>query len=284
MDTPTSASAEGHDAASPGGRDLSVAIAVGVVLAGVFFGSLVWAPAAFTALVGVLVVVAVLEGSRAFARAGRPVAVPVVLVACLLMLIGAHTRGEAGQVLGLLVLLLGTVAWHLADPRRRDVVVRGGTTALMGLWVGLPASYAALLVTRPAEGRLAVAAVIGGAVVGDIGAYAVGTIVGRRRIAPSISPHKTWEGLAGGIVVTVVLATGVLPQLGALFDPGLAAVVGALVAVSGFFGDLTESMLKRDLGVKDLGAVLPEHGGVLDRVDGILFALPVGYLAIELLA
>lgn len=282
MDSPSRTPAGGPGAPS-GGRNLAAAVLVGLALVGLFLGSLAWHPVAFTALVAVLLIVAIIEGGRVLAREGRPVAVPVLLVASLVMLGGAHSRGESGQVLGVLALILGTIAWYLVDTRRRDVLARAGLTVLLGLWIGLLASYAALLVTRPRGGSIAVIAVIGAAVVSDVGAYAAGSLLGRHRIAPGISPHKTWEGLAGGILLTTVTAAAVLPQLGDLFGPALAAAVGAVVAVAGFVGDLGESMIKRDLGVKDLGAVLPGHGGVLDRVDGILVALPVGHLAIELL-
>lgn len=276
-----SASTDG-DTARAGDRNLAVAIVVGVVLAGLFVGTVLWHPVAFTSLVGLLVAVAILESGRVIRATGRVLAVPVVLVAALLMLAGAHAAGATGQLLGVLVLFLGAVTWELVDPQRRRVLEACGTTLLLGLWVGLPASYAALLVTRPTDGSLAAIAVIGAAVFADIGAYAAGSLLGRHRIAPSVSPNKTWEGLAGGLVLPAAVAALVLPPLGGLFTAASAAAVALLAGLAAFLGDLVESMVKRDLQVKDLGAVLPAHGGVLDRVDGILLALPVGYYAVEL--
>lgn len=265
------------------GRDLATAVVVGVVLVAVLVGSLVWRPVAFTGLVAVLLVVATIESSRVLRSAGHPVAVPVVLAGGLVTVAGAHLAGTSGQALGLVVLFLGAVVWELVDADRREVTTTVGATLLLGLWLGLLGSFGALLVTRPTEGWLAVLATVGGAVLSDIGGYAVGSLVGRHRIAPAVSPRKTWEGLLGGVALASVGGAAVLPLLGSLFSPVTGAVVAAVVATAAFLGDLVESMVKRDLGVKDLGTVLPGHGGILDRVDGILVALPVGYYTVELL-
>lgn len=265
------------------GRDLATAVVVGIVLVAVLVGSLAWRPVAFTAVVAVLLVVATIESSRVLRSAGHPVTTPVVLAGGLVTVAGAHVAGTTGQVLGLVVLFLGAVVWELVDAGRSEVTTTVGATLLLGLWLGLLGSFGALLVTRPVEGWLAVLATVGGAVLSDIGGYAVGSLVGRHRIAPAVSPRKTWEGLLGGIVLASAGGAAVLPLLGSLFSPVTGAAVAAVVATAAFVGDLMESMVKRDLGVKDLGTVLPGHGGILDRVDGILVALPVGYYTIELL-
>jgi phosphatidate cytidylyltransferase len=266
-----------------GGRNLPVAIAVGVVLAGLFLGSLFWHPAAFAVVVAGLTVTAYLEVDRVLREIGLRVEAPVLIVATLVMLFGAYEADHAGQVVGLGVLVLGAVLWQLSDTGRTDVARRLSTTLLFGLWVGFLASFAVLLVNRP-DGAVAVLAVVGAVILTDIGGFAFGVWLGRHKVAPSVSPNKSWEGLIGGLVVAVVAATLVLPRLGDTFDVTSAAVLAVTCGLAGFLGDLTESMIKRDLGVKDLGRVLPGHGGVLDRVDGIIFALPVGYYAVELLA
>lgn len=267
------------------GRNLPVAIAVGVVLAAALVGSLLWHPLAFTAVVGVLAVTGLVETSRTLRRLGRPVALPVLLVTLVVMLAGAYRAGSAGQLVGVVVLFGAAVAWELAAPDRNDVWRTLATTTFLGLWVCFLASFAVLLVVRPDDGATAVLAVAGGAIFGDIGGYLFGSLFGRRPVAPTISPRKTWEGLIGGLILTGALAWLVLPRIGELFrDPVTAVAVAVAAALAGFFGDLTESMVKRDLGVKDLGGVLPGHGGILDRVDGILLALPVGYYALVLLA
>jgi phosphatidate cytidylyltransferase len=152
---------------------------------------------------------------------------------------------------------------------------------LLGVWLSGLASYALLL--RALEDPIVMlVTVLGAAAAGDTGAYAVGSRLGRRPIAPSVSPNKTWEGFLGGVVAATVVAALVLPfdgTSGALRG----AAVGLAIGVAGFLGDLVASMVKRDLGVKDLGRLLPGHGGVLDRVDGLLVALPVGYALLVLL-
>jgi phosphatidate cytidylyltransferase len=281
--TPTSENGRERTPGMVGGRNLPVAIAVGLVLAGVFLGSLFWHPAAFTVVVAALTVVAYIESDRVLREVDVRLEVPVLVVATMVMLFGAYQARHAGQAVGVIVLLFGGIAWLLTDAARRTVVRTLGTTLLFGLWVGFLASYAVLLVNRPAGGPIAVLAVVGAAVFTDIGGYAFGVALGRHKVAPSISPNKTWEGLIGGLLTATVVAAIVLPLIGDTFTPVTAAVVALCCGIASFIGDLTESMLKRDLGVKDLGAVLPGHGGVLDRVDGILLALPVGFYAIELL-
>ena len=269
--------------ATRSGRDLPVAIGVGLVLGAIFIGSIVWHPLAFTVVIAVFVVVALVEAAAELRRVGMRTSVPAMIVGGLVTVFGAYRAQHAGQVAGVLVLFLGTVVWLLADPDRRDVVGNLTMTVLLGLWTGLLGSFGVLLVTRPDEGAVAVLAVIGGAVFGDIGGYAVGTLVGRTKIAPTISPNKSLEGLLGGLVVSGGLGALVLPAAGDLFTPATGALVAALSVLAGFFGDLTESMVKRDVGVKDFGSLLPGHGGILDRVDGILLAMPVGFFAIVVL-
>lgn len=275
-----------HQGSRRGGRNLPAAIAVGVVLAALFVGSLLVDPWALTAVVIAVTALATWEAGTRLAETDRVVARPVLVVAAVLTGVATHVLGVQGQLLGVLVLVLGAFAWELASAPRQRVVAKLGTTVMLGLWVVFLASYAILLITRDEGGAAAILAVAGGAILGDIGAYAVGRLVGRTRIAPTVSPNKTWEGLVGGLATAAVAGWFVLPLVDEVLfgDPVVAAAVAALAALAGFFGDLAESMVKRDVGLKDLGAMLPGHGGMLDRIDGLLFALPVGYYTLELLA
>jgi phosphatidate cytidylyltransferase len=265
-----------------GGRNLPVAIGVGLALAAVFLGSLFWDARAFVAVVAVLTVVAYLEARRVLGSIGLGLHLPVAAGATIVMLLGAHLGEVRGQAIGVATLFAGAVLWPLADRRRHDVVRTIGTTVTFGLWVGFLASYAVLLVGLE-SGPVLVLAVIGAAAISDIGAYAVGVSIGRHQLAPSVSPNKSWEGLVGGLVVAGAVGALVLPLFDAGFTPVTAAVLAVACGLASSIGDLAESMIKRDLGVKDLGGVLPGHGGVLDRVDGILVALPVGYYLLEVL-
>lgn len=259
-----------------GGRNLPLATAVGVALAAVFLGSLLWRPEAFVAVIALLAAAAVIEAGATFRSAGSPVSVPVLLATVVVATLGAHLGGPRGLVLGVVVLLIGAVVVFLLDTDRDGALAQLGATVALGLWVPVLAAHAVLLADLT-DGRMLVLGVIGSAALTDIGGYAVGVPFGRHRLAPHISPNKTWEGLAGGLVAAAVLIAVVLPLASDAVGPGAAAGLALACGSAGVVGDLAESRLKRDLGVKDLGVVLPGHGGVLDRVDGILFALPVGY-------
>lgn len=264
-----------------GGRNLPVAIAVGVVMAGLFLASLWWHPIAFTVVVAILTTLAYVEAHRVMRPIGAPLAVPVLIVATLAMLFGAFRARHTGLMVGVLVLLVGAILWQLAERDREDAVGRLSRTVLFGLWVGFLASFAVLLVERSTAGPIGVLAVIGAATLTDIGAYGFGVAFGRHKIAPNVSPNKSLEGLIGGLAVATAAGAFVLPLADPRFGWQLGVAIALACGLASFVGDLTESMIKRDLGVKDLGDLLPGHGGILDRVDGILVALPVGYFLLE---
>lgn len=267
-----------------GGRNMPVAIASGLLLAVLLIGTVLWHPAAFTTLVLVIVLVGVAETGRVLREHGEAVAVPVVLVATLVTVVGTYRAAGAGQVVGVGVLLVGAIVWELVDTDREDVLRRIAGTTMLGLWIPFLASYAVLLVLL-GEGWVAVIAVAGVAVISDVGAFVVGIRFGRRKLAPTISPAKTVEGVVGGLVLAMVVAAIILPFLGTgeMFSPASAMIFAVSVGIAGAVGDLAESMLKRDVGVKDFGGILPGHGGIFDRVDSVLFALPTGYYVLALL-
>ena len=269
------------DATPRQGRDLVAATTVGIGLLALLALALALPPAALTLLVLALVAAASVELGRVLGDLSRPVHTDVLLLAGGVVLLGAQVAGPRGQAVGLTVLVIAALLRSLADRRRSDVVGTVSRTVLLGVWVAGLASYA-LLIRGLAAPVVALVTVLGAAAVGDIGAYMVGSRLGRRPIAPSVSPNKTWEGFAGGVLAAAVLAAAVLP-LDGVSSPVRGAIVGVTVGLAGFLGDLVASMVKRDLGVKDLGRLLPGHGGVLDRVDGLLLALPVGYALLVLL-
>jgi phosphatidate cytidylyltransferase len=138
------------------------------------------------------------------------------------------------------------------------------------------ASFVGLLLARP-EGRWLVIATVALTVTSDTAAYAVGSRYGRHQLAPSVSPAKSWEGFAGGLLAVLVVAVVIVPRLPGLDLPA-ALLLGVGVFLAATLGDLTESMVKRDLGIKDLGVSLPGHGGVMERADAVIFALPAAHL------
>jgi phosphatidate cytidylyltransferase len=261
------------------GRNLPVAIAVGLTLAVVFCGLLAIGGYVFLTFVAVAVVLGLVELDQGFRAHDLTPATPIAVGAGLVMIYGAYANGPDAQAVGIVALVLGATVWTLLDGKRRNVAASLGATCLGGLWVAFLASYIGLLLRggELADGRLLVAAVIALVVANDIGAYAFGNRLGRHKMAPTVSPGKTWEGFAGGLVTVLAIAGLVTPRL----VPGLgltgSLVLGAGVVVAATIGDLSESLVKRDLGVKDLGRLLPGHGGVMDRIDAMLFALPVAY-------
>lgn len=259
------------------GRNLPVAIVSGIALAGAFIGVVLWHPLALLAFLSVLTIIALLELDVALREQQLRPATPVAVSAGLVMLFGTHVAGASGQSLGLVLLVIGTLAWMLLDAGRSRVVHSLGATFLMTLWVPFLVSFLLLLLARE-DGRWLVLTVVTLSVVNDIGAFAFGSRFGRRSLAPSVSPGKSWEGFAGGMG-TVLLLAGV--AAGA-FIPGLdvatALILAAGVVIASVIGDLAESLVKRDLGIKDLGRIVPGHGGIMDRADALIFALPTAHL------
>jgi phosphatidate cytidylyltransferase len=151
-------------------------------------------------------------------------------------------------------------------------------TVLGALWIGCGLGFMVLVRGLP-HGRLALLAVLLAVWAGDTLAYLGGRMFGRHRMAPSTSPGKTWEGLVFGTAATIFVAFVALYKQNYL-TTGHSVILGAVVAVAAPCGDLFESMLKRDAGVKDTGRLLGGHGGMLDRFDALLFALPAAYFTI----
>lgn len=264
------------------GRNLPIAIASGLTLAGVFLGTLFAHPLAVLAFVAVLIVIALLELDIALRAQGIRPATPVAIGAGLVMFGGSYDHGASAQALGVVLLVLGTLAWSLFDTATRERAPRSGVAAgigatfLMTLWVPFLASFIGVLLARQ-NGVWLVVAVIALSAVNDIGAYAVGYRFGRHKMAPSVSPGKTWEGFAGGFLTALAVAAVVIAHLPGL-DTVTALVLAPGIVLASTVGDLTESLIKRDLKVKDLGRIVPGHGGIMDRADAIIFSLPVAHL------
>ncbi|WP_370327914.1 phosphatidate cytidylyltransferase [Euzebya sp.] len=270
-------------AATPrGGRNLPVAIGVGLALATAFIGSLLIHPLVFLTFVAVNLVVALYELDEAFAtaRAGARPPTAVAAAALPVMLFGSWAWGGDAIVAGLFGGMIAGFGAVMITHQRGQAVDRIGGLAVQLLWVNGFASSLGLLLARD-EGYWYVLAGAGLAITNDIGAYAFGRNFGRTRMAPGISPAKSWEGFAGALATTVVMALVVTAQLVPGVTPVSAVVLALAVAVAATLGDLAESMVKRDLGVKDLGTIFPGHGGVMDRVDGLLFALPTTHLVLQ---
>ncbi len=264
------------------GRNLPAAIAVGAALAALFFGALRVGEAATVALIVIVLVLAAAE----FYRAARPLGYRPATLAGLVgvggLSVAVHLRGVEAYPIVLAVSAMTVFCWFLLGVERDHPTANLAITMLGLLWVGGLGSFAALILREPNGDSMLIGAVIG-TVVYDVGGYVVGRTTGQSRLAPRISPNKTHEGLIGGIVLSVVITTlvlnrfpGVFPWTGSLLD---ALWLSLAVAFAAPLGDLTQSMVKRDVAIKDMGSLLPGHGGVFDRFDALLFALPAAYFA-----
>jgi len=256
-----------------GGRDLLAATVVGVVLVATVAVALWWRSELFIAVVLVAVIAAFVDLTRVLDETRRPSRTVLIIASCAIMP-ASFLYGANGQIAGVLILLFGAVIWLLARDVTAIRLSRTAATVLAGVWVLVPASFALVIISAD-NGRLRLAAVIGVVALTDIAGYAVGVPFGRHKLSPRLSPNKTIEGLAGGVGVSVVVTALTWPLVfnGAAMWHG--ALFGFIVSVAAVFGDIAESGVKRALEVKDFGTFLPGHGGVLDRIDGLVFGLPV---------
>jgi phosphatidate cytidylyltransferase len=241
-----------------------------------------------TSLVLVLAIVtaAAAELFGALRRAGYRPATLVGLVATVGIGIGAYMKGEAAIPLVLSLVVVFTLLWYLVGVVRDRPTINVGITFVGFMWVGFLGSFAALLLDpRIFPNRHGVALLLGAVVATvayDIGSFLVGARFGRHHLAPSISPNKTWEGLIGGTLASVLIGAVIVSQISP-WSTARGVALGLVVAVVAPLGDLCESLLKRDIGIKDIGWVLPGHGGVLDRVDALLFVVPATYYLVRLI-
>jgi phosphatidate cytidylyltransferase len=197
------------------------------------------------------------------------------------MTAAAWSRGTQGLVVGLLITVCGVAVWRIAEGSKgyaHDV----GASVLILLYLPTLAGFAVLLV-HPHDGAARVLTFIATVVCSDTGGYATGVFLGRHPLAPIVSKAKTWEGFAGSVVFCV--AAGVL-FLTLTFHQAWwkGALFGAAIVVTATLGDLGESMIKRDLGIKDMGTLLPGHGGIMDRLDSLLPCAAVSYLLLSAFA
>jgi phosphatidate cytidylyltransferase len=204
---------------------------------------------------------------------------PVVLagyVGAVLVLLGAQLGGASWLLAGgLATLVLAFFVWGLSSTRQ-SATVAIAVTVLSVLWIAGGLASFLLLRAIPDDGRLVVFTILVAVFAADTFAYFVGRAVGRHRMAPAISPGKSWEGFVGGTVASMTVAFFALYDQGYV-SSGRAILLGLCVALAAAAGDLFESAVKRDLGVKDSGRILAGHGGVLDRVDSLLWAGPAAY-------
>ncbi|GHI04565.1 phosphatidate cytidylyltransferase [Streptomyces cellostaticus] len=259
------------------GRDLSAAIGVGVGLGVVIVASLFIYKPVFVGVVAVAVVVGLWElTSRLQERKAIKAPLVPLAVGGAAMVVAGYVRGAEGAWVAMALTALAVLVWRMTEPPEgylKDVTA--GVFA--AFYVPFLATFVALMLAAH-DGPWRVLTFLLLTVVSDTGAYAVGWRFGKHKLAPRISPGKTREGLLGAVLFAMVagaLCMQFLIERGSWWQ-GL--LLGLAVAASATLGDLGESMIKRDLGIKDMGTLLPGHGGIMDRLDSLLPTAPVVWL------
>ena len=264
--------------ASRAGRNLPVAIAVGVGLGAAIIVSLAVYRPAFLAILLAAVLISVRELTRALRSVRvRPPQVPLML-GSVAMIAVTWLSGPGGLAVTTMLTVLAALVWRLSDGPVgyfRDA----SSAVLITAYVPLLACFAVLLL-RPDDGAARIVAFITTVVCSDVGGYVAGVLFGKHPLSPTVSPKKSWEGLAGSVLACMIAGMLVVGlALDGAWWQGI--LYGAAIAVTATLGDLGESIVKRDLGLKDMGTLLPGHGGLMDRMDSLLPSAAVAYLLLN---
>ncbi len=265
---------------SRAGRDLPASIAVAIGLIALIIASLAFVKDLFLVVVAGAMIIALWELGRALAHNGTWLPAVPLWTGAVAMIVGSYYGGPDVLIVTMAATVLTCFLWRM--PRGQDGFVRDITASIFCL-VYLPflASFVALLLS-PDDGVKRVMTFIAVTIASDIGGYGVGVLFGKHPMAPVISPKKSWEGFAGSTAFS--MAAGVACVVGLLDgDWWVGLVLGAVAAVAATLGDLAESMIKRDLGIKDMSNILPGHGGIMDRLDSLLATVSVVWLVLHFL-
>lgn len=281
---------------SRAGRNLPAAIGVGVGLLTLLGLALAFRPEPFVALVVVAVCLGLIELSQAVRQGSVDLPTPLLLVAGLVLPLATYFGGATGLLVALGLAIVVVVGWQALDAGGSGRLLRAKELAVSVFaltYVPFMASFVVLLLLQD-RGNWRVALMILLAVANDTGGYIAGVLFGKHPMAPTVSPKKSWEGFAGSIILTTLVGIiGAMLVLRVPFLPAsggralwaglpLGLLLGVCCTIAATLGDLSESLIKRDLGLKDMGNLLPGHGGVLDRLDSVLIVAPVVFLILSL--
>jgi phosphatidate cytidylyltransferase len=267
---------------SRAGRDLPAAIAVGTGIGAVLIATLVFVPRLWVFHCAWATLLASHEVVRRLREAGYVIPVIPLLIGGQVTVWLTWPFGARGALAGFGATVVVCMFWRLfmhdesrhhdpaaGPPPPSNYLRDASATVFLTAWVPLFASFAALLVYHPKEGAGRVLCLMLTVVASDVGGYAVGVLFGKHPMVPAISPKKSWEGFAGsmvcGITAAILSATFLVGK-----PPWIGALLGVVLVLTCTLGDLVESQVKRDLGIKDMGRLLPGHGGLMDRLDGVL--------------
>jgi phosphatidate cytidylyltransferase len=278
MSEPTSIDVLARPVPSRAGRDLPIAIAVGLGLLGAVAASLAFRKEVFIGFALVACGAGLWELAQALTR--RDIHIPLLplLVGTAGILVSSYTSGPEALLVAFMLTVGGVVVWRVLDGGGAEALRDAAAGSFATAYVPFMAGFVMLMLAQPSGDRR-VALFVLLVVASDTGGYAAGVLAGRHPLAPSVSPKKSWEGLAGSLA----LASGVgAVGMSWAFDvnPLVGVGLGVASVLTATLGDLAESLLKRDLSLKDMGSLLPGHGGVLDRIDSLLLTAPMVYLVL----
>jgi phosphatidate cytidylyltransferase len=271
---------------SRAGRNLPAAIGVGVLLGAMAIVILLFAPKGWLPVLAVAIPIATHEVVRRLREAGYALPVIPLLIGGQAMIWLTWPYGPAGLLGAYGGTIVVCMVWRLVGQGLREQPVNYlrdiSATVLLATWVPLFASFSALLIFQD-HGGIRTFTVVVTVVFADIGGYVAGVLFGKHVMVPAISPKKSWEGLGGsllfGITASVLTVTFLLDKPAWVGLP-----LGLMLVITGVLGDLVESQVKRDLGIKDMGTLLPGHGGIMDRIDAMLPSAVAGWIVLTLLA
>ncbi|MFT4042052.1 MAG: phosphatidate cytidylyltransferase [Gordonia sp. (in: high G+C Gram-positive bacteria)] len=273
-DGPVSAQAPGQPTTkkSRAGRDLPAAIGVGVALGATIMVILLFAPDAWYGVVSVAFAIATWEVTKRLRAGGYSVALFPLFVGGQAVIWSGWPWGTTGILVAFAATVLVSMVWMLLAQgisRAPQNYLRNlAATILVLAWLPLLAAFgAALVIADHGSGRVATLMIV--VVCSDVGGYAAGVLFGKHPMAPAISPKKSWEGSAGSLIIGTA---GAVCSLIFLLDSAwwIGLILGPILVICATLGDLVESQVKRDLGIKDMGTLLPGHGGIMDRLDSLL--------------
>ena len=263
------------------GRKLLPSILVSLFLLALIFGSINTAPLLFFALIWVVIMLGVRELAHAYRTGGIELPDYVLMIAATVLLVATwngNTQGlavSAGLTIPILMFVLLLIS-------QKDFIKRSTSAVFIIFYLSVLGGFILLLANHP-DGAKRIFALVALIACNDTFAYFVGVLFGKHKIAPSISPKKSWEGLIGGAIAAVIGGAFIFHSL---FETTwlVGAAIGLMTVVTATCGDLIESAIKRDLAIKDMSNLLPGHGGIMDRLDSALFTAPAVWFALELIA
>lgn len=260
------------------GRKLLPSILVSLTLIALVWATLAYVRVIFAALIAIAVSLGIREIARAFAAVGTYISMRSLIVATFVLTYAAWSAGVGGLAVATAIALPALLIFRLTKGPH-DFVKSATATTLALIYLPFLACFLVLL-ARPEDGLARVMTFVVLVGCNDTFGYLVGVLIGRHPLVPTISPKKSWEGLIGSIIFTCL---GGALSFHYILEKNwwIGALVGITIVFTATSGDLIESAMKRDLSLKDMGSLLPGHGGMLDRLDSVLLSAPALYLALE---